>query len=290
MSGDVFGNGMLLSEHTRLRRGVRPPRTSSSTRTRTPRRRTPSGAGSSTCTRSSWAGLRRELISRRRRCLPPHAEGDPGLATRPARRSASTTSDATLTPAELMRGDPARAGRPALERRHRHVRQGGRRVQRRRRRQGQRRDPGERRRAALQGGRRGRQPRPHPARPDRVRAQRRSDQHRLHRQLGGGRHLRPRGQHQDPARSGHRGGRHDPEAAQRAARVDDGRGRGARPRPTTTSRTSRWRTPSRRRRQHAARTRGLDPPAREAGAARPRRSSTCRHTSSSSTARAPVPG
>ena len=35
--------------------------------------------------------------------------------------------------------------------------------------------------------------------PDRVRRLRRPDQHRLHRQLRRGRHLRPRGQHQDPA-------------------------------------------------------------------------------------------
>ena len=43
-----------------------------------------------------------------------------------------------------------------------------------------------------------------PRRPDRVLARRRPDEHRLHRQLGRGRHLRPRGQHQDLA------GRRDP--------------------------------------------------------------------------------
>ena len=42
-------------------------------------------------------------------------------------------------------GDPAGAGRPALERRHRHLRQGADRDPRRGRRQGQRRDPGRRR-------------------------------------------------------------------------------------------------------------------------------------------------
>ena len=54
--------------------------------------------------------------------------------------------------------------------------------------------------------RRGRQPRPHPARPRRVRARRRADLHRRDRQLGGRRLLRPRGEHQDPARRrrGHR--------------------------------------------------------------------------------------
>ena len=48
MSGDVFGNGMLLSEHIRLVAAF-DHRTSSSTRRRTPRRRTPSDAGCSSC-------------------------------------------------------------------------------------------------------------------------------------------------------------------------------------------------------------------------------------------------
>ena len=49
--------------------------------------------------------------------------------------------------------------------------------------------------------RRGRQPRLHPARPDRVRARRRAHQHRRDRQLGRRRLLRPRGQPEDPARA-----------------------------------------------------------------------------------------
>ena len=52
---------------------------------------------------------------------------------------------------------------------------------------------------ALPRRRRGRQPRPHPARADRVRRRRRAHQRRLHRQLGRRRLLRPRGQPQDPA-------------------------------------------------------------------------------------------
>ena len=70
-------------------------------------------------------------------------------------------------------GDPAGAGRPALERRHRHLREVERRDPRRRRRQGQRRDPDRRPRPAgpVRGG--GRQPRAHPARPHRVRPGRR---------------------------------------------------------------------------------------------------------------------
>ena len=58
----------------------------------------------------------------------------------------------------------------------------------------------ERRRAARAGGRRGRQPGLHPARPHRVRDGRRPHQHGRDRQLGRRRLLRPRGQPEDPAR------------------------------------------------------------------------------------------
>ncbi|MCY1519276.1 hypothetical protein D9M68_540260 [compost metagenome] len=74
------------------------------------------------------------------------------------------------------------AGRPDLERRHRHLRQGQQRKPRRRRRQGQRCAARGRPRTARQGGGRGRQPRHDPARPRRVRPQWRRRQHRLHRQ------------------------------------------------------------------------------------------------------------
>ena len=89
--------------------------------------------------------------------------------------------------------------------------------------------PRRRQRTALPGRRRGRQPRVHPARADRVRARRRSDQHRRDRQRRRRQLLRPRGQHQDPARRARRRRRHDREAAQRAARRDDRRGRRAGP-------------------------------------------------------------
>ena len=64
-------------------------------------------------------------------------------------------------------------------------------------------------RPALPDGRRGRQPRLHPAGPHRVRARRRPDQHRRDRQLGRRRLLRPRGEHQDPARRRGADGRAD---------------------------------------------------------------------------------
>ena len=83
-------------------------------------------------------------------------------------------------------------------------------------------------RAALPRRRRGRQPRLHAARADRVRARRRAHQHRRDRQRRRRQLLRPRGQHQDPARLGRRRRRPDAQAAQRAAGRDDRRGRRAR--------------------------------------------------------------
>ena len=67
----------------------------------------------------------------------------------------------------------------------------------------------------------------HAAGPHRVRAGRRAHLHRCDRQLGGRRHVGPRGQHQDPARPGDRRGRAHREAAQRAARRNDRRRRRA---------------------------------------------------------------
>ena len=77
---------------------------------------------------------------------------------------------------------------------------------------------------------------------------RRADQHRRHRQLRRCRHLRPRGQHQDPARRRSCAtATLDRRAAQRAARRDDRRGRPRSCCATTTSRTSCSATPGRRR-------------------------------------------
>ncbi len=138
---------------------------------------------------------RRDLGGRRR--LAAHREVDPALAAgaRGARRRGRAAGADRPDP-----GDPARAGRPALERRHRHGRQGVRRD--RRRRDGPRigRDPRRRERPALPRRRRGRQPRADAPRARRVRARGRADQRRLHRQLGRRRLLRPRGQPEDPAR------------------------------------------------------------------------------------------
>ena len=77
--------------------------------------------------------------------------------------------------------------------------------------------------------RRGRQPRLHAARTDRVRGARRPHQHRCRRQLRRRRLLRPRGQPEDPARDPRGVRRPDAQAARRAARRGRGRRLPARP-------------------------------------------------------------
>ena len=118
--------------------------------------------------RSSWADYDPALHLAGRRRLPAHAEVD---RAQPARRGAVLGApDGPLTPNELVSAI-LRAPVDLLW-------NGGigtyvkarTRVPRRRRRPGQRRRAGERRRAALPDGRRGRQPRVHPARARRVRA------------------------------------------------------------------------------------------------------------------------
>ncbi len=224
MSGDVFGNGMLLSRHLRLvaafdHRHVfldpdPDPAASYAERARL-----------FALPRSSWADYDPALISRRWRRLPAHREGGAGVPAGAGPPRAAGVGDVAAAAAAADR-DPARAGRPALERRDRHLREVGGRELRRRGRQGQR--PGARRRgaAARAGRRRGRQPGADPARPHRGRPRRGAAQHGRDRQLRRGRLLRPRGQHQDPARP--RGARRGAVAGrpQRAARRDD-RGRRA---------------------------------------------------------------
>ena len=142
MSGDVFGNGMLCSEHTRLvaafdHRDIfldpdPDPATSYAERKRL-----------FELPRSSWQDYDRVADLRGRRRLPALDEVDPAQrrGARGARHRRRRRRD---DPGRADEGDPAGAGRPALERRHRHLRQGVGRDPRRRRRQGQRRDPGRR--------------------------------------------------------------------------------------------------------------------------------------------------
>ena len=162
MSGDVFGNGMLLSEHIRLvaafdhRHIFLDPDPDAATSLR----------------RAAPAVRPAALVVGRLRHRADLARAAASTRARPSRSRSAPQVRAALGLADgrhaadtrrADEGDPAGAGRPALERRHRHLRQGLDRDQRRRRRQGQRRDPGRRRRAAVPGRRRGRQPRAAPS-------------------------------------------------------------------------------------------------------------------------------
>ena len=132
MSGDVFGNGMLLyrADPPASRRST--TATCSSTRIRTRKPPSPSASACSSCR------ARPGTTTTARRSRPAAASG---RVTRrrsrsPRRREAALGVEARTPPrpTEAHVGDPEGAGRPLLERRHRHVRQGVRRGQRRRRR------------------------------------------------------------------------------------------------------------------------------------------------------------
>ncbi len=197
MSGDVFGNGMLLSRHIRLvaafdHRHVfldPDPDAATSFEERSRLLRLPG---------SSWADYDASLISAGGGVHPRTAKTVP---LSPEVRARLDVSEEELHAGRAHPRHPQGAGRPAVERRCRHLRQGLGGDPCRRGGQAQRPAARRRRTAALPGRRGGRQPRPHPARPGRVRAARRADQHRRDRQLRRRGLLRPRGQHQDPARS-----------------------------------------------------------------------------------------
>ena len=236
MSGDVFGNGMLLSRHIRLLAAFDhrhvfvdpdPDAARELRRARADVRAAPLVVGR----------LRPLDDQRGRRGVAAHGEVGAGRAGDARRARASPRTSPRLSPPELIaailrapadllwNGGIGTYVKASTE------------IARRRGRQDQRRRAGRRQRAARQGRGGGRQPRAHPARPHRVRPRRRQDQHRRDRQLGGRRLLRPRGQHQDPARPARRGGRAGPRGAQRPPRRDDRRRRRADAAPTTATRT-----------------------------------------------------
>ena len=162
MSGDVFGNGMLCSEHTRLvaafdHRDIFLDPTPDAATSYAERRRL------FDLPRSSWQDYDTSLISEGGGVYSRVAEVDPAQRTQVRAALGIDAAVAAMTPAELMKAILLGAGRPALERRHRHLRQGARRDPRRRRRQGQRRDPVNGARAARPVRRRGRQPRASPS-------------------------------------------------------------------------------------------------------------------------------
>ena len=131
MSGDVFGNGMLLSRHIRLvaafdHRHIFIDPTPDAAPTFAERERL------FALPRSSWADYDKSLISagggvwpRTAKSIPVSAEVRSALGI--------TSSAAVLSPAELMKAILLAPGRSAVERRHRDVREGGRRVERGRR-------------------------------------------------------------------------------------------------------------------------------------------------------------
>ena len=198
MSGDVFGNGMLLSKSIRLVAAfdhrhifIDPdPDPAASWKERKRLFELP---------RSSWADYSAKLISKGGGVFPRTLKRIP--LSREARAALGIEAERARS-REPDQRDPQGAGRPAVVRRHRHLHQG-----RARRATPQVGDPGQRRACASSG--------------DEVRAkvigeganlgvtqagriefalQRRAHQHRLHRQFGRGRLLGQRGQHQDRAR------------------------------------------------------------------------------------------
>ena len=197
MSGDVFGNGMLLSDRIRLvgaydHRHVFIDPDPDPDAGFAERKRLFELPG------SSWDDYDREKISEGGGVWPRSAKSIP---LSPQARAALGVEDERMAPTDVIRAilrapvDLLWNGGIGTRR------QGVRRD--RRRRDGPRlgRDPRRRERPALPRDRRGRQPRRHAPRARRVRARGRARQRRLHRQLGRRRLLRPRGQPEDPARA-----------------------------------------------------------------------------------------
>ena len=123
MSGDVFGNGMLLSRHIRLvaafdhRHVFLDPNPDASTSWVERERMFDAAA-------VQLGRLRPQPDQRGWRRLQPGTEVDPDQPAGPhrARTGRRRRGDDT---ARADEGDPAGAGRPVLERRHRNLRQGG---------------------------------------------------------------------------------------------------------------------------------------------------------------------
>ncbi len=159
MSGDVFGNGMLYSEQTRLvaafdHRHVFVDPSPDAAASFAERKRLFELPG------SSWDDYDRASISPGGGVWPRSAKS---IDVAPDAAAALGIEPGPLDPDRADARDPARPGRPALERRHRHVRPRVRRDRRRRRRPHERRSPRDRERAAGARRRRGRQPRASPS-------------------------------------------------------------------------------------------------------------------------------
>ena len=158
MSGDVFGNGMLLSRQDPARRGLRPPARVHRPATRMRRSGFAERKRLFELPRSSWDDYSRELISEGGGVYPRTAKS---ITLSPQAREALGDRRRVAAADRGHPRDPARAGRPAVERRHRHRGQGVDRDRRRRRGPRLGRHPRQRGRVAREGRGGGRQPRPH---------------------------------------------------------------------------------------------------------------------------------
>ena len=122
MSGDVFGNGMLCSEHTRLvaafdHRDIFVDPTPDAATSYAERKRL------FDLPRSSWQDYDKSLISEGGGRVPAHPQVDQGDAADEERaRHRRRRADDDARRADAIGAEGAR--RPALERRHRHLREG----------------------------------------------------------------------------------------------------------------------------------------------------------------------
>ncbi len=160
MAGDVFGNGMLRSRTTRLVAAFNHQHLFLDP-TPDPEKSFAERARLFALPRSSWKDYDPAADQRGRRHLRARRQGSAAQpagpdAARPRGRGAERRGGGAR--------DPVRAGRPALQRRHRHLRQGVDRGGRRRRRSLERSRPRRRHGGPGPGHRRRRQPRPDPAR------------------------------------------------------------------------------------------------------------------------------
>ena len=165
MSGDVFGNGMLGSDQIKLiaafdHRHIFFDPNPDPAKSFAERKRL------FDLPRSSWDDFDRAVISRRWGSVPADTEKDRDVAAGAGRARGRAEG---MDPEPTAAGDPTGAGRPLLEWRNRHLRQGDVGIARASGGPKQRPDPDRRQRAAGPGGDRRRQPRTHSGRPDRIR-------------------------------------------------------------------------------------------------------------------------
>ena len=124
MSGDVFGNGLLYTNQVQARRGLRPPQHLHRPRSRPGVVVRRAQAPVRCCPGSSWNDYDRSLLSpggvvldRKAKWVTPSKEARVALGM-------PDDAPAEMTPNQLIALDPAGAGRPAVERRDRDVREG----------------------------------------------------------------------------------------------------------------------------------------------------------------------